>query len=209
MKGMTLINIILDRSGSMASLGTETVGMFNRFLEEQKELDGYAELSLFQFDDKYEVNYDFMPIKNCKPLVYGKTYEPRGMTALLDAIGKTINNVGVVLSATKESNRPNKVMFIIITDGEENASKEFTKGKIKDMIKHQEQNYKWNFSFLGAGIDAINEGSKIGLTRQQCVSFDNSSNGRARLGKVMSHYTSAYRAVNINSNISISDSSNI
>jgi len=140
MKEMTLINIILDRSGSMSFIAQETIGMFNRFLKEQQELPGYAELSLVQFDDLYETNYICKPIKKCPNLEYNKTYMPRGMTALYDAIGKTINSVGQSLSKKDEEERPERVLFAIITDGIENASKEFTVNTIKEMITHQKEN---------------------------------------------------------------------
>ena len=120
MKDMTSIVILLDRSGSMKSIAREVVGMYNRFLDEQKQGKDYAELSLIQFDDQYEENYLRKPINKCEHLILGSTYEPRGMTALLDSVGKSINAISSSVASLPEKERPQRVLFVIITDGAEN-----------------------------------------------------------------------------------------
>lgn len=191
---MTLINVILDRSGSMGAIAYEAVGMYNRFLDEQKALPDYAEFSLIQFDDKYEENYIRKPIKDVDKLILGESYKPRGMTALFDAIGKSINKIGEELKSMKEYDRPKRVLFMILTDGEENASKEFTGESIKNMISHQKEKYNWDFIFLAAGIDAFNEGSKFGMNMAKCANFDFSAKGLNSAGATMSAYTTQYRS---------------
>ncbi|MES0340716.1 MAG: VWA domain-containing protein [Candidatus Humimicrobiaceae bacterium] len=194
MKDSTLINVILDRSGSMQRNAVETVGMFNRFLEDQKKEKGYAELSLIQFDDKYEEDYIKIPLNDCPPLVLGRTYVPRGMTALYDAIGKSIGTVGYELNNSHEDDRPDKVLFIIITDGNENMSREMDKQAIEKLIDHQKEKYNWDFIFLAAGLDAFGEGSKFGMTRSKCASFGATGQGMNSIGSTMSNYTSSYRS---------------
>ena len=182
---MILINIILDKSGSMGIIAGEVVGMVNKFLSDQKEVAGEAEVSLIQFDNIYEENYIGKPIKWCEDLVNGKTYVPRGMTALYDAIGRTINTVKV---SEKEFDN---VLFVIITDGEENASKEFTNTMIKEMIGNKPEN--WDFIFLAAGIDASLEASKIGIMQSKCASFSSNARGITGMCATMSDYTTNYR----------------
>ena len=194
MKDMTLINVIFDKSGSMSVIAQEAVGMYNGFLEDQQKLPGYAELSLVQFDDRYENFYTRVPIKDCQPLVCGETYVPRGLTALHDAVGRTINKIGADLEKLSEEERPDKVLFIVITDGAENASKEFTGDVVKNMIDHQKKEYNWDFIFLAAGINAFDEGSKIGMDAGKCATFSKSAAGMRAGGQSMSAYTAAYRS---------------
>lgn len=170
------INIVLDRSGSMSALRNDVIGGINSFFEKQKEVPGEATVSLIQFDDYYEINYTGKNIKDVENLTY-KTYEPRGMTALLDAIGKSINETGIRLSNMNEVDRPEKVIFIIQTDGEENASKEYTLENIKKMIKEQTEKYSWEFVFLGTNIDAFSVGSSLGFSNATTMSYKNSSDG--------------------------------
>jgi uncharacterized protein YegL len=158
-KNHTEIVCIVDRSGSMASIKTDAEGGFDSFIVEQKKVKGTASVTLVLFDDKYEVAYQDKDLKNV-PLL---NLVPRGNTALLDAIGRTINEVGSRLASTAEKDRPGKVMVCIVTDGQENASKEFTKTKIKEMIDHQRSKYSWEFSYLGANQDAFAEANQIGI----------------------------------------------
>lgn len=170
MKDLTSITIILDRSGSMESVKDETITGFNSFLKSQKKESGEARLSLIQFDHEYEVVY----LNKSLPAVSdlnAETYQPRGYTALLDAIGRTINEVGAKLAQTAESERPNKVLFVIITDGEENSSREFNKAKINEMITHQKQKYSWEFLFIGANQDAIAEAQNLGITADNALDY--------------------------------------
>ena len=132
---LTEIVFILDRSGSMSRLVEDTIGGFNSFIETQKKEVGEAVLTTILFDDQYEILHNGVDIKNVKPMTT-KEYSARGMTALLDAIGKTINNVGDRLNKTDDKDKPSKVIFVITTDGQENSSKEFTQKQIKEMIEH-------------------------------------------------------------------------
>ncbi len=150
----TEIIVVLDRSGSMEMVRKDTIGGFNAFVEEQKKTTGEAKLTLVQFDDQYLVVYGGLPIQDV-PKLTSETFVPRGMTALLDAVGKTINIVGDRLANTAEDQRPSLVLFVIITDGHENASKEFKLTQIKEKIKHQTEKYNWEFVFLGADQDAF------------------------------------------------------
>ena len=171
MKNLTDITVVLDRSGSMASCAEDTVGGFNTFLKNQKEEKGDARFTLYQFDHEYQEVYQGKPIQEVPDLILGETYIPRGSTALLDAIGRAINTVGERLANTLENERPENVLFIIQTDGEENASKEFQNDKVKEMIKHQEEKYKWNFMFLGANADAFDQAGKMGIVGTRSVNY--------------------------------------
>lgn len=169
MKDKSEIVCILDRSGSMASIIEDAIGGYNTFLKDQKKIDKPANLTVVQFDDHYETHYDG-DLKTA-PEMTPKTYVPRGMTALLDAIGKTINAVGFRLSNLAEDQRPSQVMFVIITDGMENASREFTRQQINEMITHQREKYSWEFVFLAANQDAITEAGKIGIQGHFAVNY--------------------------------------
>jgi uncharacterized protein YegL len=160
---LTEIIIVLDRSGSMDGIVDDTIGGINTLITEQAKNPGEVKLTLIQFDNQYEVFVAGRPIKDV-PLLNKATYVPRGSTALLDAIGRTINDVGARLSTTKEEERPSLVLFVIQTDGQENASREYTHEKIKQMIAHQKDTYKWQFLFLGADQDAF-QGMGLGLAQ--------------------------------------------
>src|SRR3990167_396194 len=166
--GYTHIAIVLDRSGSMQSCIADTIGGFNAFIEEQKKVPGEATLTLVQFDDAYEWVQAGLPLKDIPAL----KFEPRGSTALLDAIGKTINDQGLWLSVKHEHDRPEKVIFVIITDGHENASREFTRDKIFQLIRQQESQYQWQFVFIGANQDAIAAGAQIGVYSDSALTYD-------------------------------------
>lgn len=167
---LTDITIVIDRSGSMQTIKNDTIGGFNTFLKDQQETPGQATFSLHQFDDLFETVIDARPIAEVKPLD-SKTYVPRGSTALLDAVGRSINSTGERLAKMEEKDRPGKVVFVIITDGEENASKEFTLSKVKSMIKLQQETYKWQFVFLGANIDAVSVGAGLGVPISNAMKF--------------------------------------
>ncbi|MFW9872522.1 MAG: hypothetical protein ACFFG0_05415, partial [Candidatus Thorarchaeota archaeon] len=140
---------IIDRSGSMASIAKDAIGGFNTFLEEQKKVKGEATLTFIQFDTDYEIIHENKPLFDV-PKLNESTFQPRGATALLDAVGKTIDSVGKRLSNMQENNRPEKVIVAILTDGEENSSKEYTLSKVREMITHQRDKYQWEFIFLAA-----------------------------------------------------------
>lgn len=156
---LTDITLVVDRSGSMAAIREDAEGGINTFVAEQCKQSGEAMLTLVQFDTKYEFLYRGAPIREVAK------YEllPRGSTALLDAIGRAIVETGARLARMPESERPGLVVFVITTDGQENASREFTKPQIKQMIEHQQQKYGWQFTFLGANQDAFAEAHAMGI----------------------------------------------
>ena len=172
-KELTEIAYILDRSGSMQELTGAAISGFNSFLDEQQNAPGYGRLSLVLFDHEYILYSDRKPLDEVEKLTT-KSYEPRGSTALLDAIGRTINHIGQQLSATPEEERPATVIIAIYTDGYENCSREFNVEKIHEMIRHQTDNYQWKFLFLAANEDAITTAAKYGINRENAsaVKFD-------------------------------------
>jgi len=172
---LTEIIFLLDRSGSMAGLESDTVGGFNAFVKKQCELDGDTILTTVLFDDEYEVLWNGIDAREVK--LTEKEYFVRGTTALLDAIGKSILDVGIRLSKTREDRRSGKVIFVITTDGMENASREFTYEKVKEMIRHQQEKYNWEFIFMGANIDAAKEADSLGIDIENSYNFEASHKG--------------------------------
>lgn len=185
-KDLTEIVVILDESGSMSSCKSDTIGGFNEFVSSQKKIKGDANVTLVKFSDYYKVINDGTPLSHVA-LLNESNYTPSNSTALLDAVGKTINSIGVRLAKAPESERPEKVIFAIITDGEENSSKEFTRKQISEMITHQKDKYSWEFLFLGADIEAW--GQEIGIYTNVNVSKSDMS----RSFKGLSYYTANYR----------------
>jgi uncharacterized protein with von Willebrand factor type A (vWA) domain len=157
----TEIVVVLDRSGSMGSIKDATVEGFNTFLNEQKNAEGEAFITLVQFDDRYEMNYQSVPVSEAQPLIAGETFVPRGTTALYDAIGKTINDL--------KTDRD--VIFVIITDGHENASQEFRGEAIKKMIESLTNEEGWKFIFLAANQDAMLSGNSIGISGANSMTY--------------------------------------
>lgn len=192
MKNKTDITIILDRSGSMDSVKSDTIGGFNSFLSSQQKNETEAALSLVQFDDQYETLYIDKDIRQADKLT-DQTFEPRGMTALFDAIGRTINSVGQRLANLNESERPDKVLLVIMTDGLENASKEFSAERISEMIKHQRNNYSWEFMFIGANQDAVLSAQQIGIATAASITYAANSEGTNLAFAQMSEKINNYR----------------
>lgn len=161
---LTDITIVLDKSGSMDTVSAETISGFNEFLLQQQKAPGEANLTLMLFDTKDQLVHDGVPIKDVPPLRY-ETYQPDGMTALYDAVMHAINATGQRLASMPEEERPGKVMFVIMTDGHENSSKEFARNPaaVKAKIQHQEDKYSWNFVYIGANQDAFAVGGSIGI----------------------------------------------
>lgn len=190
---LTEIIFILDRSGSMASLVKDTIGGFNSFVEEQKALPGEALLTTILFDHQYEVLHDAVNIRDVKPITE-KEYNARGMTALLDALGRTINTVGSRLSLTPEPYRPGKVLVVITTDGQENSSAEFDFTKIKEMVKLQTETYKWQFLFLGANIDSFAVADSMGIGKSFTSNYSANDKGTQSLYTAVNMATTSYRA---------------
>lgn len=166
------ITFVVDRSGSMSNIAKDMMGGFDSLIEEQRKVKGECKVTLVQFDDRYEIDYTARPLSDVPPL----RLVPRGSTALLDAVGKTIVATGERLAALPEKERPSQVNFVIITDGAENASVENTLTKIKRMIEHQTDKYQWNFAFLGANIDAFAVGHSLGIAANN-LQYDASSGG--------------------------------
>lgn len=153
---------ILDRSGSMEHLTEETIGGFNSLVEKQKNEEGEAAVTTVLFDDMYEILHEHRPIQEIERLTR-REYYARGCTALLDAVGLTIDRVGNRFAELPEEERPGKVVVVITTDGYENASRIYTKERVKTMIELQQNVYKWQFLFLGANIDAVGAADSIGI----------------------------------------------
>jgi uncharacterized protein YegL len=190
-KNLTEIIFLLDRSGSMAGLEGDTIGGFNAFVEKQSKLEGETILTAVLFDDEYEVLWNGVDSKQIN--LTEKEYYVRGCTALLDAVGKTILDVGYRLSTTAEEKRPGKVIFVITTDGMENASREFSYKKIKELIKHQQEKYGWEFIFMGANIDAAKEAESIGIDMDNAYNFEASEVGVGKMYNVICEAVSEKR----------------
>lgn len=159
----------------MGGLESDTIGGFNAFIEKQNQLEGKIIVTAVLFDDKYEILWN--GVDASKARITDREYFVRGCTALLDAIGKTILDVGYRLSKTIEDERPGKVIFVITTDGLENASQEFTYEKVKELINHQREKYSWEFIFLGANVDAAKEADSIGISMGNAFNFEASKAG--------------------------------
>ena len=172
---LTHLAFLLDRSGSMQAIRSDTEGGFNAFIEEQRKAPGRCTVTLAQFDTDYEVTYEDRPIDEVPPL----TLTPRGMTALLDSVARLINETGARLAALPEDQRPGTVIVGIMTDGMENASKEWTHASVKALIEQQESVYDWNFSYLGANQDAIEVGASIGIRGEHSITYDVSRTAHA------------------------------
>ena len=192
-KGLTEIIFILDRSGSMSRLTKDTIGGYNSYIENQKKENGEALITTVLFDNEYEILHNGVNIKDIEPLT-DKEYLTRGTTALLDAIGKTISDVGARLSNTPEDERPEKVIMIIITDGQENASIEYSKKQIKEMIEEQTNKYSWQFIFLGANIDAVSEAESIGIKGKFASNYGWTSQGIESSFTTLDCLTTEYRS---------------
>ena len=174
--GIMEVVFILDRSGSMSGLESDTIGGFNSTLKEQKQKKGNIIWSTILFDHEMEVIHDRMPIEQVKELT-DKEYYVRGCTALLDAVGTAISHTAKVHKNTKREFVPDKTLFVITTDGYENSSREYTYRKVKKMISHEQEKYGWEFIFLGANIDAAKEAGRIGIMDSHAASYCNDSIG--------------------------------
>ena len=174
--GLVEVVFILDRSGSMGGLEADTIGGFNSTLEKQKQEEGEVFWSTVLFDNEHEVIHDRVPIQKVEKLTEDEYYV-RGCTALLDAIGRAIHHIGNVHKYAREEDVPSKTLFIITTDGMENASSEYTYRGIKQMISRQQEKYGWEFLFLGANMDAVSEAGRLGIRAERAARFHNDSVG--------------------------------
>lgn len=176
MKKRTELVFIIDRSGSMAGLESDTIGGFNRMIKKQRKEKGEAFVTTVLFDDQYEMIHRRKPIRQVSALT-GREYYVRGGTALLDAVGRTIQYMICVQRNLKPEEKADQVIVVITTDGYENASREFTFGQIHKMISHEKEKYGWEFLFLGADIDAGREALKLGIAPDRSAACCNDSRG--------------------------------
>jgi hypothetical protein len=189
----TLIVVVLDRSSSMLSVVDATIEGYNAFVAKQREQPGEAVMDFVQFDNEYTPVFQNVPLADV-PLLTRETYVPRGTTALLDAVGIKMTEVGNRLAALPEYERPSKVIFVIQTDGAENASRKYNIDSIREMIKTQRDVYSWEFIFLGANIDAVAVGANYGMNAANSLSYNADPLSSQKAFVVAAYTTSASRA---------------
>jgi uncharacterized protein YegL len=175
-KGLTELVFILDKSGSMSGLETDTIGGYNSMLAKQQAVEGECRITTVLFDNNYELLHDRIDIRAVSP-ISEKEYQIGGSTALLDAIGRTIHKIGNAQKHTANEYRAEKVMLVIITDGEENSSREYSAKRIKQMIERQKSRYEWEFIFLGANIDAVETAGRFGISADRAQNYHADSEG--------------------------------
>ena len=192
-KNLTEIVFILDRSGSMAGLEDDTIGGFNAMIEKQKKEQGEAFVSTVLFDNVSEVIHDRVDIQKIEPITR-KEYYVRGCTALLDAVGGAIHHIGNVHKYAREEDRPEKTIFVITTDGMENASRQYSYKDLKRMIEGQKEKYGWEFLFLGANIDAAKEAARFGIGEDHAANYHADGQGTAVIYEAVSEAVCGVRA---------------
>ena len=192
-KGLTELVFILDRSGSMQGLEADTIGGFNSMIEKQKKEEGEAYVSAVLFDDRMEVLYDRVELQKVEPMT-DRQYYVRGCTALLDALGGAIHHIGNVHKYAREEDVPEKTIFVITTDGMENASRSYSLDRVRRMVERQQKQYHWEFLFLGANIDAIAEASRFGIHASRAANYVHDSAGTRLNFDVLSKAISGARA---------------
>ena len=191
-KNLTELVFILDRSGSMAGLESDTIGGFNSMIEQQRKKDGECYVSTVLFDNESEVLHDRVKLSEIKPMT-DKDYTVRGCTALIDAIGGAIHHIGNVHKYARPEDVPEHTMFIITTDGMENASRRYTSEKVKAMIERQKEKYGWEFLFIGANIDAVETAARYGIGADRAVNYHSDSEGTRLNYEVVSETISCMR----------------
>ena len=191
-KNLTEIIFILDRSGSMSGLESDTIGGFNSMIERQKSAEGEALFSTVLFDNTSEVIHDRVSVQDIKPMTRDD-YTVRGCTALLDAIGGAIHHIGNVHKYARFEDVPEHTLFVITTDGMENASRFYTSDQVKQMIQRQKTKYGWEFLFLGANIDAVETARHFGIGADRAVNYNSDSDGTQLNYEVLSDAISAVR----------------
>lgn len=184
-KDLTELVFIIDRSGSMSGLESDTIGGFNSMIRKQKQAEGEALISTVLFDNESEVLHDHVNVKDIQPMTE-HDYTVRGTTALLDAIGGAIYHIGNVHKYARQEDVPEHTMFVITTDGMENASRYYSSEKVKKMIERQKVKYGWEFLFLGANIDAVETASHFGIGADRAVNYNCDSEGTALNYEVVS-----------------------
>ena len=189
-KELAELVFIVDRSGSMSGIASDMEGAIKSVLKDQKENHkGEIRVTFVRFDSEYEEVFSNTPIEDVGDDI---KVEPRGATALLDAMGKTINTFERRFSETDEKDRPKKVLFLVITDGGENASREYSRDKVFGIIETVKRDHKWGFTFIGANQDAIHEGGNLGITRDNSLNYNATSKGVADMSRAVSCYTSSF-----------------
>ncbi len=191
-KNLTELVFILDKSGSMSGLEADTIGGYNAMLEKQKAAEGEAHITTVLFDNNYKLLHDRIDIKAVSSITE-KEYYVGGSTALLDAIGRTINKIDNVQKHTEENYRADKILFVIITDGMENASREYSCGKVKTMVERHKEKYGWEFIFLGANIDAAETAGRFGISADRAQNYHADSKGTQLSYKVVSETIYKFR----------------
>lgn len=194
-QNLTEIIALIDRSGSMVTIKSDMIGGFDTFVAEQRKLPGECVVSLYEFDDKFDVLFEEKPLAEVPSL----PLEPRGMTALHDALGRAITLVGERLAAKPEEKRPGKVVFLIITDGAENSSREFKIKDVRRLVKHQTDVYGWQFAFLGANIDSFAVGGSYGVSGASTMDYQATAQGTQVMYASVGRSVSAYRTNATNS----------
>lgn len=192
-KNMTEMVFILDRSGSMAGLEGDTIGGFNAMIEKQRKEEGSVLVSTVLFDNQSEVIHDRLALDQI-PQMTDKEYYVRGCTALLDAIGGAIHHIGNVHKYAREEDRPEKTIFVITTDGMENASRQYNYEKVKAMIERQKEKYGWEFLFLGANIDAAKEAARFGIDPEFAANYHADHQGTSVVYESVSETLCAFRS---------------
>jgi len=194
-KNLTELVFILDKSGSMSGLEKDTIGGFNSMLAKQKALDGECRITTVLFNHQYTMLHDRIDLRAVSPMT-GQEYSVGGCTALLDAIGTTIEKIARVQKSTSEDYRAEKVMFVIITDGEENSSREYSAKKVKAMIEHEREKYGWEFIFLGANIDAVQTAESFGISADRAADYVPDAAGTALNFQMMAAAVAEFRTGN-------------
>ncbi len=173
---ITELVFILDRSGSMSGLESDTIGGFNSLIEKQKKQDGKCYVSTVLFDNFSEVIHDRVELENIKPMT-DNDYYVRGCTALIDAIGGAIHHIANIHKYARREDVPKHTMFVIITDGMENASRKYSSQRVKEMIEHEKEKHGWEFLFIGANIDAVETAGNFGIGADRAVNYHADSQG--------------------------------
>ncbi len=192
-KNLTEMVFILDKSGSMQGLERDVIGGFNSMIERQKKQDGEALVSTVLFSDNSKVIHDRVDIRRIEPLT-DRQYYVEGCTALIDAIGGAIHHIGSIHKYAREEDVPEHTIFVITTDGMENASHRYGSDEVKRMVKRQKEKYGWEFLFLGANIDAVETAAHFGIMEDRAVTFHNDARGQQLNYEVVSKTVSAFRA---------------
>ena len=191
-KNLTELVMILDRSGSMSGLESDTIGGYNSMLKKQRETEGDVLVSTVLFDHEIEVLHDRVPLDQV-PEITEIDYYVRGCTALLDAVGGAIHHIGNVHKYAREEDRPEKTIFVITTDGMENASHQYSYDRVKQMVERQKEKYGWEFLFLGANIDAIETAGRFGISADRAANYHRDHEGTTLNYEVLSDAVSEMR----------------